>query len=344
VLRQVWRTRRIPRLTRNVFRDLAIFMVGLGLVTGLVFPPFVVVLGVPRDHAYSVSFRCACLVAGVLVGAVNHALARGVVGRRLRLLSARMRHVDGVVREATATGDWSGLDPDRCRIPIDSQDELSDTAAAFNRVLEALERDVAERQRLEQQLRHQALHDSLTGLANRRLLRDRVAQALSRVSRHGGQVAVLFIDLDGFKAVNDRLGHAAGDALLVAVAGRLLTGRRASDTVARLGGDEFAVLVEDVDADGATVVAERVVASLREPFVVAGQQVTVSASVGTALGPRASDLADDLLRDADMAMYMAKGAGKDRYRVFEDAMPPDAARRQEIGQEAGTSSEPRLVR
>ena len=290
------KTRRLPRLTRNVFRDLAIFMIGLGLVTGMVFPPFVVVLGVAREDAYSLQFRCACLVAGLLVGAVNHAWL-GVVGRRLRLLSARMRQVDGVVREVTATGDWSGLDPGRCRIPIDSQDELSDTAAAFNGVIEALDRDVVERQRLEQQLRHQALHDALTGLANHRLPRDRVAQALSRVRRHGGQVAVLFIDLDGFKDVNDRLGHAAGDALLVAVADRLLTGRRASDTVARLGGDEFAVLVEDVDADGATVVADRVVTSLRQPFTLDGQQVTISASVGTALGPRVTDLADDLLRD-----------------------------------------------
>jgi diguanylate cyclase (GGDEF)-like protein len=173
------------------------------------------------------------------------------------------------------------------------------------------------------ELRHQALHDPLTGLPNRALILDRVEQMLARARRDRTPVAALFIDLDNFKDVNDTLGHAAGDELLQAVAGRLSGVLRESDTVGRLGGDEFVVLVEGRSlAAGPEVVAERLLDVLREPFQQesepTGIRLTVSASIGIAVGERSS--AGELLRDADIALYQAKAAGKDRSVLFVHAM------------------------
>jgi diguanylate cyclase (GGDEF)-like protein/PAS domain S-box-containing protein len=189
-------------------------------------------------------------------------------------------------------------------------------------------RDVTERKRLEAQLVHQALHDALTGLPNRALFRDRVAHALDLTARGypspgpGARpgVAVLFVDLDDFKAVNDGLGHAAGDALLVQTARRLLNATRGSDTVARLGGDEFAVLLEGLQepAEALPVVA-RITDALRRPVAVEGRELAVSASVGLAHAAPGDD-AESLVRHADVAMYEAKAAGKARHAVFEPAM------------------------
>jgi diguanylate cyclase (GGDEF)-like protein len=168
-----------------------------------------------------------------------------------------------------------------------------------------------------EQLEYQTLHDNLTGLPNRALILDRATQMLARQERTGGAVAALFVDLDEFKAVNDRYGHAAGDAFLCAVADRLDSLFRGSDTVGRLGGDEFVVLLEgQATADGAELAARRVIEVLADPIELDGIVVPVSCSVGVARGPRAS--ADDLLRDADTAMYRAKVAGKGRFVVFAD--------------------------
>jgi diguanylate cyclase (GGDEF)-like protein/PAS domain S-box-containing protein len=193
-------------------------------------------------------------------------------------------------------------------------------------------RDVSERTALEAQLTHQAFHDPLTGLANRALLRDRAQHALTRSQRAGQPpVALLFLDLDNFKTVNDSLGHAAGDALLVEAARRLLACVRASDTVARLGGDEFAVFIEEpVDDTGYTYVAERIIAALGRPFHVAGRDVFVGASLGIAVAQEA-DGADNLLRNADVAMYMAKTRGKGRYERFVPEMHATAVERIELG-------------
>ena len=166
---------------------------------------------------------------------------------------------------------------------------------------------------------HRAFHDSLTGLPNRALFLDRLEHAHARARRSGSPIAVLFMDLDAFKNVNDSLGHAAGDELLVLVAGRLRRSLRPSDTAARFGGDEFAILLEDLDATNAVeVVAQRVLDSLREPFAVQGQEVVVGASIG--LASSAHPGSDDLLRNADLAMYRAKGLGKGRFQVFEPGM------------------------
>jgi diguanylate cyclase (GGDEF)-like protein/PAS domain S-box-containing protein len=182
--------------------------------------------------------------------------------------------------------------------------------------------DITERKRLEHELAHRATHDEMTGLPNRELVRDRCDQMLARARRSGGRVAALFIDLDGFKDVNDAFGHATGDALLVAVAARLATAIRAVDTVGRIGGDEFVVLTEDDRAGpGPELVAERILELLREPFnleTAGDMPILMTASVGIAEGPRPA--ADDLLRDADVAMYRAKALGKARYVSFEPEM------------------------
>jgi diguanylate cyclase (GGDEF)-like protein/PAS domain S-box-containing protein len=191
-------------------------------------------------------------------------------------------------------------------------------------------RDITERKRLEDELAHQAFHDSLTGLANQALFRDRVQHALTRTGRHDGRLAVLYLDLDNFKTVNDSLGHPTGDKLLICVAERLRACLRAMDTAARLGGDEFAVLLEDLTSAGdATGLADRLIAALQQPFTVADREVFIGASIGIALdAPGVSN--DQLLRNADIAMYTAKRRGRGRYEIFQPEMHAAAVERLEI--------------
>ncbi len=180
--------------------------------------------------------------------------------------------------------------------------------------------DVTDRKRLRRDLEHQALHDALTGLANRSLFRDRMQHAHNRLERSGGCYAVLMLDLDNFKTVNDSLGHAAGDDLLVRVAERLTASIGSGDTAARLGGDEFAILLEDLaDASDASNAAERLRTALRAPFLIAGRTLTVTATIGVASSIGANAAAD-VSRNADVALYVGKADGKDRHEVFTDAM------------------------
>ena len=182
-------------------------------------------------------------------------------------------------------------------------------------------RDISDRKALERQLTFQALHDPLTGLANRTLFVDRVEHALKRSRRRLGTVAVLALDLDDFKRINDGHGHAVGDRLLVAAAARITAVLRTGDTAARLGGDEFAVLIEDVDdANEVQLVAERLGDSLRGPFDLGGVEAFISASVGVALGRGAEFDHDELLSNADIAMYVAKANGKRRWETFNPSM------------------------
>ncbi len=188
-------------------------------------------------------------------------------------------------------------------------------------------RDVTTRRALEEQLERKAFHDDLTGLANRALFLDRVEHALQRVTSHTGSVAVLFIDLDDFKAINDGMGHGAGDELLREVADRIRTAIRPADTVARLGGDEFAVLVEDVSSAGQVLnLSERILQTIREPVEVQGRDIIVSASIGVASATADTDV-ESLLRDADIAMYCAKSNGKSRVDVFDDSLREVAQQR-----------------
>jgi diguanylate cyclase (GGDEF)-like protein/PAS domain S-box-containing protein len=177
-----------------------------------------------------------------------------------------------------------------------------------------------ERQAIEDQIRHRAMHDDLTGLPNRALFLDRLDHALTAVRRTGGMAAILFLDLDHFKLVNDSLGHHIGDEVLVAAAPRLKQALRASDTVARFGGDEFGILLENIAGErDATHMAERVASAFAQPFVLAGREHFVTASIGIALA-RGSERPQDLIRDADAAMYRAKERGRARYELFDEAM------------------------
>jgi diguanylate cyclase (GGDEF)-like protein/PAS domain S-box-containing protein len=192
-------------------------------------------------------------------------------------------------------------------------------------------KDISERKQFEEQLRHQAFHDPLTGLPNRGLFVDRLEHSLARAVRTGETLAVLFLDLDNFKLINDSLGHRAGDQLLQAMADRLLHCVRPGDTVARLGGDEFTVLLENIAGVGDAVrVAQRIAEQSLTLYTIGDRQVTVTASIGLALSGPDGSTPDDLIRNADTAMYEAKRRGRSRYEVYTPRMHAHARDRLEL--------------
>jgi diguanylate cyclase (GGDEF)-like protein len=196
-----------------------------------------------------------------------------------------------------------------------SQEDVNFMQAIANVLANAIER-----RRTEERTQHEALHDPLTGLPNRNLFLDRLQHALSVAARRDTSVAVLFLDLDQFKVVNDSLGHAAGDELLASVAPRIEQALRPGDTVARFGGDEFAVLAEEVGNErGATRIAERIAESLARPFILRDREHFVSASAGIAIG-NGSEAPESLIRDADSALYRAKERGRGGYEIFDEVM------------------------
>jgi diguanylate cyclase (GGDEF)-like protein/PAS domain S-box-containing protein len=267
-----------------------------------------------------------------------------LVGRRL----AELVHPDDVENLAPFLQDASGREGEvtmlSVRVRAADGEYRNLELVADNRLSDPLidgillnMRDVSERLALLEQLRYQAFHDSLTGLPNRALFEDRLRRGLVRLRRSGGFAAVMFVDLDDFKTVNDGLGHAAGDELLQAIGSRLQDALRAQDTAARLGGDEFAVLLEDlVDESEALAIAERVRHALMPALTLAGHLVTPSASIGVAF-PGPEDTADELLRNADVAMYAAKDRGKAQVACFEEAMRLQAVERAELMAELGTA-------
>jgi diguanylate cyclase len=179
-------------------------------------------------------------------------------------------------------------------------------------------------------LGEEGFEDALTKFPNRTLFTDRVTHALAHSRRHRHSISVAFLDLDGFKTVNDSLGHHSGDQLLVAVAGQLASCLREGDTAARLGGDEFALLLEATDEREATIVAERIKAALREPFELDGHEVSVSASIGISSSGPHTEGVGELMRNADAAMYVAKSKGKGRYECFSPSMHLDAVSRLQV--------------
>jgi diguanylate cyclase (GGDEF)-like protein len=192
-------------------------------------------------------------------------------------------------------------------------------------------RNVTGRREAERQLAHQALHDSLTGLANRVLFIDRLDQALARLQRHASPLALLFVDLDHFKVVNDSLGHAAGDEVLVQAADRLRRALRPTDTIARFGGDEFVVLCEDAAGRAeAEEIAGRISVALARPFKVGDQEVVLTASTGIVIANDTHTDSGALLRDADTAMYRAKDRGRANSQVFDNSMRMRAVQRLEV--------------
>jgi diguanylate cyclase (GGDEF)-like protein/PAS domain S-box-containing protein len=206
--------------------------------------------------------------------------------------------------------------------------EVRDTLGARSHYV-AVVNDVTDKKRAEQELRYLANYDTLTGLPNRSLLAERLARAVVRARRQETRVAVLFLDLDRFKDINDSLGHAAGDRILKAAAARLLGIVRESDTVARLGGDEFTVVVEDItDIATAEGVAEKIIEAFAEPLEIDGRsEVTISPSIGISLYPDHGQVPTDLLKYADTAMYQAKDRGRNTFQVYTEAMDAEARRR-----------------
>ena len=232
-----------------------------------------------------------------------------VTGAQVRLADGSTLAVYGscpsdAMQLSISDGDQLRLAPEREL----SGEELSFVRAVANTLATAIAR-----LRDEERTRHEAVHDPLTGLANRTLLRDRLEHALARSEREHSDTAVLFIDMDNFKQVNDVYGHAAGDAVLMEVARRLLTAVRPGDTVARLGGDEFVAVCEDIDEDAARAVGRRLQEAIRPPLTAGGVEHRVSASIGIAIGERDPDA---LLAEADAASYRAKATGRARVELF----------------------------
>jgi diguanylate cyclase (GGDEF)-like protein len=217
------------------------------------------------------------------------------------------------------------------RLRLRRRDELGRLAAAFDTMADALQQASADRARAEAALVLQARHDALTGLPNRAFFLEQLERALAAQDPHEERVAVLFVDLDNFKTINDSLGHQAGDALLVEVARRLCGCVQVGDLTARLSGDEFTLLIKTpADGHAATLVAERVAEALRRPLVLREREVVVSASLGLALGTPGQDDAADVLRRADLALYRAKADGKARWALFDASLEAQALQRLEL--------------
>jgi diguanylate cyclase (GGDEF)-like protein/PAS domain S-box-containing protein len=224
-------------------------------------------------------------------------------------LAALLERPSGTVELRAAHRDGSWLDVETSATDLRADPDVAGVVVTM--------RDISRRKALEEQLRHRAFHDPLTQLPNRALFYDRVEHALRAADRDGRTVAVLFLDLDDFKLVNDHYGHAIGDELLRAVARRLRACVRSADTVARLGGDEFGILLPGVAERGEPVqVAQRILDALRRPYALAGDQVTSLPSVGIADSEGDEIVAEDVLRRADVAMYAAKRQGKGRFELY----------------------------
>ncbi len=275
---------------------------------------------ISEQHAAEARLRA---VAALGERALTGADPRDLAGEAIELMWASLPLGGAEVRLATGSAlasHGSLTDADVClaigagnELHVTPERELADEELSFVRAVAHILATALARLRDEERMRHEAVHDPLTGLANRTLLRDRLEHALARSERGRGATAVLFVDLDNFKQVNDAHGHAAGDAVLVELGQRLQTAVRPGDTIARLGGDEFVAICEHVDEDSAFAVGRRLKDAIRPPFTVGELRQQLSASIGIALGDPDPDA---LLANADTATYRAKAAGRDRIALF----------------------------
>ena len=264
--------------------------------------------------------------------------AEDVLGREMNVLRADKHSVsfmEELWKEMTESGQWTGeywnrrkdgeAYPEWLTLSIirDEAGDVTNYVAIFH--------DITEIKKSQEKIHYQAHHDALTGLPNRVLLEDRLAQALRRAERNRNKVAVLFLDLDNFKRINDSLGHELGDEILKRTGVRIMQSIREVDTVARLGGDEFIVVLTDVEErDMVSRVAGRLLESFNTPFVLQGRELLVGVSIGITVYPDDGTDAGELIRNADMAMYQAKDGGRGNYRLFARAMHEDATRRMEM--------------
>ena len=286
-----------------------------------------------------------CILYLAVIDRVRHWTTRRLIQPVQTLATAAVKSMEE--EEATFSGLEQGSTEELetlARVLASFVDTLKtrvrERTAEVEQQKEHLEREVAVRRRAEDQLRHAAFHDKLTGLCNRDLLIDRLERCMDRARRHPEyKFAVLFLDVDRFKEINDKLGHFVGDQLLVAIADRLQSCLRSTDslacvesnTVARIGGDEFVVLLDGIEERGdASIVAQRVQDSLSEPFQIHEHEVRTTASIGIAFNELECQSADYLLRDADTAMYYAKAAGKARHEVFDTKMHDEAKSRLQL--------------
>ncbi len=264
-----------------------------------------------------------------------------IIGRSIHDLvpsEFRKQHVDQLrgflegsetERRMGIRSDVAGVRKDGSRFPAEVS--ISRFKSGEEWILVATLRDITDRKMVENELLWRASHDSLTGLPNRTMIHERLTRALQRSTIQGHSVALLFVDLDGFKLVNDSYGHATGDELLKDVAKRLLEQVRPGDTVGRLGGDEFVILCDQVDSPSdITVLAERIIGMLRAPFELQSHRLLMAASIGLAMGNGITHSADDLLRDADAAMYNAKEQGRDGWRFFYNEINTQVLQRHDI--------------
>ncbi len=273
---------------------------------------------------------------------------QGSEGMLTELAASRAAPLDEMTRRCLR---WRDAAAD---VASDSAAQLGLPPAVLSEALRMLQRSLdvtlvrmcecfeSERRRADQELTFMATHDALTGLPNRALIAERMQQVLECSRRERTSVAVVFIDVDDFKVVNDTLGHSAGDELLRAVTGRLEAVVRHGDALGRLGGDEFVVIVDELTFDvGAEVLAERLLRAFTKPFTLAGgsARLNVTASIGVASG--AHESAEELLREADIAMYRAKWSGKNRYAMFRMGA---RAGRDESDPSAARAPEPRTAR
>ncbi|MCC7103573.1 MAG: EAL domain-containing protein [Chloroflexi bacterium] len=257
-------------------------------------------------NVYMVLTVCALVAALLLVGVLQ-----------ARDITIPLRGVISTTRDL-ARGNY------RRRVTPSGIQELNHLGGSVNTLAERLEEQLSE-------LAHRAYYDSLTNLPNRSLFMERLSHALTRTARHAVSVAVIFLDLDNFKVVNDSLGHQVGDELLAAVAQRLTSHVRSEDTVARFGGDEFTLMAEDVADEQETVnLAIRIQEALRSPFTLQGYQVFVTTSLGIAISSPDHDTPDELLRAADLALYRAKAGGKDCFELFDPSLRDRAMNRLQL--------------
>lgn len=271
---------------------------------------------------------------GVFVGAVSEdvlgvpmvsdGIVRGAVLVQSYDAAERYGEDDRVLLAYVAQHILTALDRKQAQAELEHR--VADRTRKLGQVVGELREQISERERVEQQLMHETMHDSLTGLPNRSFLYDALERALARMRRDPShRFAVLFLDLDRFKVINDSVGHLAGDQMLKEAGARLAECVRPFDVVARLGGDEFALVLEDVNLpEEACHVAQRAIASLSEPMHIGGKELFTSASIGIALGHSRYERAEELLRDADVAMYRAKAHGRQRFEIFDERLHQEA--------------------